>query len=277
MKAVGLVFPSSRPDAVAYARQAAKALASRGIAVLCDAEGEAFVPGARVMTEERVPDALVSLGGDGTLLRCAQYAACCGAPLLGINLGRLGFLAETEPNAMEEALEQLLAGRYTLDRRAMLQITLGNESWLAINDMVLSRGGYARLVTLHVLVDGELAGCYRADGVIVATPTGSTGYSLSAGGPIVSPHVNCVVITPVCAHSLQHRPTVVPDTAVIQLQLQADEEMNASLQVDGQNCAVLHAGQTVEVRRAQQSVALVRLKEARFFEVVRRKLVEWSR
>ncbi len=123
MNAGGLVFPSSRPDAVAYARQAAKALASRGIAVLCDAEGEAFVPGARVMTEKRVPDALISLGGDGTLLRCAQYAACCNAPLLGINLGRLGFLAEitvqkteTEPCG-DEAIHALVQAAHEAMRK----------------------------------------------------------------------------------------------------------------------------------------------------------------
>ena len=222
-------------------------------------------------------DALVSLGGDGTLLRCAQYAAACDAPLLGINMGRLGFLAETEPEALEDALRLLLSGEYQTEERAMLAVRMPDgEDRVALNDVVITRGGYARLITMRVLVDGEEVGSYHADGLIVATPTGSTGYSLSAGGPIISPRVDCTVITPVCAHSLQHRPVVVPGSAVISVQLHSDDEMTASLQVDGQSCAMLQNGGSVDIRRAAHSVRLVRLKQERFFEVVHHKLIEWS-
>lgn len=277
MRSVALVYPASRADAVAYACRAASILNEAGARVLlCEAAPEAAIPGAFPMANEK-PDAFLSLGGDGTLLRAAQLAMAADVPLLGINLGRLGFLAETEPDDLEAALQQLLRGDYTLDERATLLVTVpGIDTWYGLNDAVISRGGYARLITIHTLVDGEETGCYMADGVIVATPTGSTGYSLSAGGPIVSPHVDCMVITPVCAHSLQHRPAVVPGNAEIVIELEADD-VAASLQVDGQSCTVLRRGQRVELRRDPRSVKLVRLKDMQFFNVVRHKLVEWSR
>lgn len=276
MESVGLVAPAGREDAVAYARRAASILQARGVKVLCEADLTGQLAGALPM-EAGHPDLLLSLGGDGTLLRGAQFAMQYDVPLLGINLGRLGFLAETEPDDLENTLQTLLQGDYQLDERATLTVTVpGVGTWHGLNDAVITRGGYARLITIRTLVDGEEVGSYMADGVIIATPTGSTGYSLSAGGPIVSPHVDCTVITPVCAHSLQHRPSVVPGSAAITIELQADD-VDASLQVDGQSCTVLHMGQTVQLRRGERSVKLVRLRDMKFFNVVRHKLVEWSR
>lgn len=278
MHTVGLIAPAVRGDAMVFAQRTTAFLLENGIQVLCEEDVARRISGCTVIGQtDAVPDAYIALGGDGTLLRAAQFAVKSDAPLLGINLGRVGFLTEIEPDSLESALKALLCGEYAIDRRAMLEIRVeGLGAWRAMNDAVISRGGYARLITMRTLVDGEETGRSMADGVIVATPTGSTGYSLSAGGPIVSPHVDCMVITPVCAHSLQHRPTVVPGTAVIRLELETDEQMTASLQVDGQSCALLHAGQAVEIRRADVSVKLVRLRENRFFDVVRKKLVEWS-
>ena len=277
MKTVGLVAPASRTEAVNQARRAAALLQELGARVVTEPELLPLLPGCDVLDARDRVDALVSLGGDGTLLRCAQYAAACDAPLLGINMGRLGFLAETEPEALEDALRLLLSGEYQTEERAMLAVRMPDgEDRIALNDVVITRGGYARLITMRVLVDGEEVGSYHADGLIVATPTGSTGYSLSAGGPIISPRVDCTVITPVCAHSLQHRPVVVPGSAVISVRLHSDDEMTASLQVDGQSCAMLQNGGAVDIRRAAHSVRLVRLKQERFFEVVHHKLIEWS-
>ncbi len=277
MKTVGLVAPASRAEAVNQARRAASLLRALGARVVTEPELLPLLPECDALDAGDRVDALVSLGGDGTLLRCAQYAAACDAPLLGINMGRLGFLAETEPEALEDALRLLLSGEYQTEERAMLAVRMPDgEDRVALNDVVITRGGYARLITMRVLVDGEEVGSYHADGLIVATPTGSTGYSLSAGGPIISPRVDCTVITPVCAHSLQHRPVVVPGSAVISVQLHSDDEMTASLQVDGQSCAMLQNGGSVDIRRAAHSVRLVRLKRERFFEVVHHKLIEWS-
>lgn len=278
MQAIGLIVPSARAEAMVFAQRTTACLLEAGVQVLCEEDVARRISGCTVMNQtDTAPDAYLALGGDGTLLRAAQFSIRGDVPLLGINLGRMGFLTETEPELLEDALKALLSGEYAIDERAMLDVRVaGLGAWHALNDAVISRGGYARLITVRTVVDGEETGKSLADGVIVATPTGSTGYSLSAGGPIISPHVDCMVITPVCAHSLQHRPTVVPGSSVIRLELETDEQMTASLQVDGQSCALLQAGQTVEIRRASQSVKLVRLQENRFFDVVRKKLVEWS-
>ena len=146
-----------------------------------------------------------------------------------------------------------------------------------MNDVVISRGGSARLITINAWVDGELSGRYVADGLVVATPTGSTGYSLSAGGPIVSPKVDCMVITPICAHTLQHRPTVVHGGAEIALELRPEDAQTALLQVDGQSCAELYHGMRAEVHMDTKSIRLIRLRPQNFFQLVRDKLTEWTR
>lgn len=278
MLTIGVIAPLGRDDAMTQAVRTVRLLREAGARVLTEAETRPFLPDCGALENAGHVDCFVSLGGDGTLLRCAHHAARYNAPLLGINMGRLGFLAETEPEKLDEALELLLQGKYETECRAMLEVEVpGEGTWCAMNDAVISRAGYARLITVDALVDGEMAGSYMADGLIVATPTGSTGYSLSAGGPIVSPKVDCMMITPVCAHSLQHRPVVVHGSAMITLKLHSDDEMTASLQIDGQNCAKLVNGQKVFVRRSEQCVRLARLKDAHFFDVVRRKLTQWSR
>ena len=245
---LGIVIHGHRPDAMAAAHHVVAQLASCGAQVLVEDEVlAAFASGS--VTSLNAPDAradvILSLGGDGTLLRGAQYALSWDAALLGVNLGRVGFLAEGEADA--------------------------------INDVVMSRGGYARLITVTALVDGELAGHYIADGLVVATPTGSTGYSLSAGGPIISPKVDCMVLTPICAHSLQHRPTVVQGSAQIRLLLGSDAPQSACLQVDGQTYAQLDDGAVVEISRADRTLQLIRTSDQPFFNLVREKLTEWTR
>ncbi len=267
MRKIGLMAPPGAPRAAAAAEEAARWLRSKGVAVYGPEGGE---------WPERL-DALVALGGDGTMLRAAGEAAVRDVPVLGVNLGTLGFLSEVEPEGLEKALSRLLEGDYREERRAMLSVAVGETRCLALNDAVVSRGGYARLIHVSALVDGSRAGDYRADGLLVSTPTGSTGYSLSAGGPIVAPGVDCMVITPICPHSLQHRPQVVPGHVEVRLVLSASEPVEASLQVDGRACALLRAGDTVVIRKAEESVRLIRLRETGFFDVVHRKLIEWSR
>ena len=168
-------------------------------------------------------------------------------------------------------------GSYEVEERPVLHVEAAGQRWHALNDVVLSRGGRARLTTINAFVDDELSGRYVADGVVVATPTGSTGYSLSAGGPIISPKVDCMVITPICAHTLQHRPTVVHGGAHIDLELIPDDMQTASLQVDGQSCVELRSGMCASIRMDSRPIRLIRLKEQRFFQLVRDKLTEWTR
>lgn len=278
MKRIGLMVHGKREDALACAARAAQFLQGAGISVQAEDEAAACLIGVMPFSQaEEPPEVILSLGGDGTLLRGVQAAIRWDIPLLGVNLGRVGFLAEAEPENIEDVLRCLLEGSYSLEERALLDVQLQDQRWLALNDVVVSRGGYARLITLDALVDGDTAGRYVADGLVVATPTGSTGYSLSAGGPIVSPSVDCMVITPICAHSLQHRPCVVPGRAAIRLELGSDAEQHASLQVDGQSCAMLKAGDWATIRKADKRIRLIRTRPAHFFQLVRDKLTEWSR
>ena len=271
-----MILHSRRPDALDMAAKSVAYLEMRGASVSAEDEFAADL-GVSPFSEVEKADVIISLGGDGTLLRGIQYAFRWEAPLLGINLGRVGFLTETEPGDMEAALEAVLHGTYEVEARPVLRVEAENRCWYALNDVVLSRGGRARLTTINAYVDGELAGRYVADGVVVATPTGSTGYSLSAGGPIISPKVDCMVITPICAHTLQHRPAVIYGGAQIKLALSPEDMQTASLQVDGQSCQDLQSGMQVEIRMDARPIRLIRLKEQHFFQLVRDKLTEWTR
>lgn len=278
MKQIGLFVHGGREDAPAYAARAVKALQNAGAEVWAEQNAASYLHVKELSQAEHL-DALIALGGDGTLLRAAQEAVRTNAPLLGINLGHMGFLTETEPDCLETAVKALMEERYTLENRMLLRIDRPHtgESYLALNDVVVNRGGYARLITLDAFAGEEIVGHYVADGLIVATPTGSTGYSLSAGGPVIHPAVDCVVITPICAHSLQHRPVVVPGNEKIRLALQGDEESGVVVQVDGQTRCMLRPGEDVLIARAEEKVRLVRLSPRRFFPLVREKLTEWSR
>lgn len=273
---IGIILHSKRKDVLVYAARVVSYLKARG-AEVCAEEDFAAELNATPFSQVDKADVIVSLGGDGTLLRGVQAAFQWQAALLGINLGRVGFLTEAEPEDIEAALDAVIAGCYVIEERPILHVSSGGQHWHALNDVVLSRGGRARLTTINAWVDGELSGKYVADGVVVATPTGSTGYSLSAGGPIVSPKVDCMVITPICAHTLQHRPTVVHGGADIVLELLPDDVQTASLQIDGQSCMELTGGMKAEIRKDARPVRLIRLKQQQFFQLVRDKLTEWTR
>lgn len=276
MLKVGMIVHSKRADALAYATRIARYLEKRDVSVSAEDEVAGEL-GVRPFSCTDRADVIVSLGGDGTLLRGVPYALDWKAALLGINVGRVGFLTEAEPEDIESVLEAVIQEDYDIDERAVLHVESGDQHWHALNDVVLSRGGRARLTTINAWVDEELSGRYVADGVIVATPTGSTGYSLSAGGPIISPKVDCMVITPICAHTLQHRPTLVQGGANITLELLPDDVQTASLQVDGQSCRELSSGMQVLIRKDSRPLRLIRLKPQNFYQLVRDKLTEWTR
>ena len=221
---------------------------------------------------------VITFGGDGTLLSGAKSALQYGCPLLGINLGTVGFLTEGEPRQMEDIVQKIEEGDYLIEERNLLSIRINEEqdSFLALNDAVITRGGYARLIQVETRVNQEHWGTFISDGVIAATPTGSTGYSLSAGGPVIAPGVDCMVITPVCAHSLQHCPCIVPRNAEILFHLRSERAQQAELQIDGKNYGMLQAGDSVHVTGADETLKLARMGKYQFFSVLQTKLNEWS-
>jgi NAD+ kinase len=232
--------------------------------------------GARAISTSDV-DALLTLGGDGTLLRAARLVADRAVPILGINLGRLGFLTCCPASDLEVALRRLASGEYVVERRMTLEARVldahGGEKarWRALNDVVLHKGGFARVVSVRVQVDGETVGHFSADGVVLATPTGSTAYNLSAGGPVVVPTLETILLTPVSAHTLALRPLVLPPTAEVSLQAN-DGPSELLVTIDGQGGAMFGSGETLVVRRSAYPVSIVRFPEHSFFSTMREKL-----
>jgi NAD+ kinase len=222
-------------------------------------------------------DALITLGGDGTLLRGARILDGREVPVLGINLGRLGFLTASSAEQLAESLDRLAAGDFRAEPRMRIDGRVydlkGDERkrWSAVNDVVLHKGGFARVVQVRVAVNGEIIAAYAADGVVVATPTGSTGYSLSAGGPVVVPSLDSIVLTPISAHALAIRPLVLPPTAEIALQAEDGPE-ELLVTVDGQVGTTFSAGETLAVKRDEHPIMLVRFPGMTFFTRMRRKL-----
>lgn len=217
-------------------------------------------------------DLAVAVGGDGTIMHVAKAAALMDCPVLGINGGHLGFLAGLERQELE-ALPRLLEGRYTLEPRMLLEIMVhkadGDYTFLAMNEAVISRGAFSRLVDVQVTVNDRQVMTCHGDGVILATPTGSTAYSLSAGGPVVDPTVPCLLLTPICSHSLDSRSRLFPADTV--LTVQAGEE-EAFLTVDGEENLSFSGADRITVRRADKIARLIRLKEATFYDILSQKI-----
>ena len=221
-------------------------------------------------------DFVMTLGGDGTLLRAARVVEARPVPILGINLGHLGFLTCCPVDSLETAVRRLAAGDFVVEKRMTLDTrvrdTTGRESaWRALNDVVLHKGGFARVVTMWVQADGETVAHYAADGIVVATPTGSTAYNLSAGGPVVVPTHETILVTPVSAHSLALRPLVLPPTSEITVRVE-DGPDELLVTVDGQVGTTFAPGDTLVVRRSARPVPIVRFPESSFFATMREKL-----
>jgi NAD+ kinase len=219
----------------------------------------------------------LSLGGDGTLLRTARFIDGAAVPILGVNLGRLGFLTSCSAQEMSSALAAVVAGDYDVDERMALrgEATHGDgtprEDWQALNDIVMHKGGFARMLSVRVAVDGEMLGTYNCDGIVVASPTGSTAYSLSAGGPLVTPSLDSIILTPISAHALAIRPIVLPPTVTLTLESEGGPE-EVLITVDGQAGTQLAYGDVLTVRRAARAVRIVRFPGNSFFDRLRVKL-----
>ena len=224
-----------------------------------------------------VVDAVMVLGGDGSILDAARRAAPYGIPVLGMNLGRLGYLAELESGELS-VLPRLILGDYRLDKRSMINIDIidaqGNvkKSEYALNDAVLSNGSISRIVDLELFEGGVHVASYRSDGMIISTPTGSTAYSLAAGGAIVDPRLNCLCVTPICPHSLHARPLVFPDCAVIEIKNVCQREKSLFLTIDGRINHEIFISESVRVTRSELHTNLIRLKDSGFYERLRQKM-----
>jgi NAD+ kinase len=289
VRRVGVLVKPNQPEALETICRLASWCASKGITVVggprLERERVAAETGCEV---EAVPhselvrgvDLIVVLGGDGTMIGAARMVGDAGTPVLGVNFGTLGYLAEFAVEDMTGALEAVLAGDYTLDHRLMLSatVTRGGEQLMhdrVLNDVVISKSALARIIEIETWVDKKFVNRFRADGLIVSTPTGSTAYNLSAGGPIIYPSMNAVVFTPICPHTLSNRPLVVPDDVDFELVLKTPRE-EVALTLDGQVGMPLEYDDRVTVRKSTTTFNLIQAHTRNYFDVLRNKL-KWGR
>jgi NAD+ kinase len=280
---VGLIAKPDAPAASRVIQQVLEWLGAHGLTAVLEKQTAGLVPTATVQaaSKDELPglvDLLVVLGGDGTLLSMARAIGDLGVPILGVNLGGLGFLTATTLDEMRPALEAVLAGRMATEERMLLAARLVRSGhtiaeYSALNDVVITKSAMSRIVDLSVSVGGRHATAYRADGLIISTPTGSTAYNLSTGGPILFPTMDAVVLTPIAPHTLSNRPIVIPGAERIEVTLLDDQDV--MLTMDGQVGVPLRARDMVEVEKAAARIRLLRFPQKDFFSVLRTKL-KWG-
>jgi len=282
MRAIGVVVKRGHPQAVALASQLVDWLRQNRVQAVVEDESAAAIGCSAAGTKAQIvaaADLIVVLGGDGTLLSVAHHMRDRQVPILGVNFGQLGFMTALTADELLPAMERIVAGDFKVNQRMVLDVTLerGGKEVLtrqALNDAVISKGGaLARIIDLDTSVDGAPLCVYRADGLIVTTPTGSTAYSLSAGGPIVQPSVGVIVLTPICPHTLTHRPLVLPDSAVVRVRVHSrDGDEGTVLSLDGQYGTPLANEDAVLIRKGRSTVPLVQSDDRTYFDVLRNKL-----
>jgi len=281
-KTVGLWGRLSESNVAEPALQVLTHLRKRGIEVFASnqSDGKQFTAANRVDESELAAhvDLVVAVGGDGTLLHAARHVAALDVPLLGVNRGRLGFLTDISPEHMLDAIDAILAGDYLTERRLMLAATIrgGTEPLFALNDVVLQKGETGRLLDFTTVVDGVYVNTHRGDGLIVATPTGSTAYALSCGGPIIQPNVDALVMVPICPHTLSDRPLVLPAKSTIEITLDPGSRSGAHVVCDGEALGRLAEGNSLAIALATQTVTLLHPRDYNYYELLRSKL-NWGR
>lgn len=289
VRRVGVLIKPHQPDALKTTCRLVEWCAERGITVVggprLDRERIRQEAGCAVETLEHAElvksvDLLVVLGGDGTMIATARMVGDHGTPVLGINYGTLGYLADFTHEEMIPALQSVLDGTYTLDRRLMLaaEVYRGGEKLLhdrVLNDVVISKSALARIIEIETTIDHKFVNRFRADGLIISTPTGSTAYNLSAGGPVIYPSMGAIVITPICPHTLSNRPLVVPDDVEVELILKTPKE-EVGLTLDGQVGMPLEYEDRIVVRKSRMAFSLVQAHTRNYFDVLRNKL-KWGR
>jgi NAD+ kinase len=280
MKTIGLAVNPTKPKAIPVTECLVELIERHGAHVFVDEESAEAIgrPDLGIPQSEfpnRV-EILFVLGGDGTILGFARQFAKTGLPMLGINLGHLGFLSEAEPQDLENAVQRVLSGDYCLENRLMLeaQVVRGGQvvyEAAGLNDVAIAKGSFGRMVTNRVFVDDMYVDQYTGDGLLVSTPTGSTAYSLSCGGPIVSPHIEVIVLTPICPHTLHSRPMVIAANQEVRVEVEATHD-ELVLSVDGQLFYELENHDVIRVRQAGYKTTLIKWRDREFFDVLRRKL-----
>ncbi len=281
---VGIVAKPHNENLADELRRLINLLESGGISVTLDEEAGRLVAGSGVPRSElaEVSDLIIVLGGDGTLLSIATDAAREDVPVFGVNYGGLGFMTATPRDELESGTAAVLRGDYSESTRQMLRATVDGPERSAplardvLNDAVINKTDLARVVELRATVDGEMVSSFVADGLIVCTTTGSTAYSLAAGGPIVTPEVDAIVLTPISPHTLSNRPVVLPGTASLEIEL-VSQDLQIILTLDGQEGILLHANDRVSMRRSPYSLRLLSPGERSYFDVLRTKLRWGSR
>lgn len=222
-------------------------------------------------------DIVITIGGDGTIIHKAKHAARFSKPILGINLGKIGFVAGLEPTEIDK-LEQLIKGKYTVEKRMMLSVNVKKgettRKFYALNDVVITKGVYSGLVNLNVTLNNDEITKYVADGIILATPTGSTAYSLSAGGPVIEPSMKCILLTPICQHSMFSRPVIFGENSKINITAKTREKDESVLSIDGGRPIIISDRDLVSVEAAKMTVSLIKLKNQNFYKVLNSKLSE---
>ena len=281
MKTIGLAPNPRKAEAVELARELARWLATRDVKVLAvEGTSDRIGKPARTVSEEQVIDSdlLLVLGGDGTMLRWSRLAAPRGTPMLGVNFGQYGFITEVSPRDAKTALGKFLDGDYYISERVVLTATHSRDdvqigTYHALNDVVVSKGPLSRMMGLHTSLSGKFIVTYAADGIIVSSPTGSTAYSLSAGGPVVHPNVSVLIVTPICPHTLNARSLVVPDSETVQIVGEGgDDETTIMLTIDGQLGEHLDDRDQVSVRKADFTAKLVQLGPHSFYDKLQTRL-----
>ncbi len=286
MRSIGIIANLTKEGAAQTVVEVCEWLQSRSINPLvmegCDEVLSSG--GCKVMAKEELvsqADGLIVFGGDGTLLSVARLPGVGNLPILAVNLGSLGFLTEVTLDELYPALTKVLQGDFQLDERMMLQATLRRENGgeietqsVALNDAVISREPFSRMISLESYIDGEHVATYRSDGLIVATPSGSTAYSLSAWGPIVHPSLSAFILTPICPHTLTVRPYIAPAGSRISIIVRSTDS-NAMLTIDGQEAFEIHPDSVVEIEKATETVRLIRSHKRSYYEVLKTKL-KWG-
>jgi NAD+ kinase len=276
---IGLVLNINKKDAFIVVEKVIRLLKEKGVSYLIDKEsaqilGE-YKKGADYLLLREKVDVILLFGGDGTFLHTAHNFIGANIPLLGINLGRLGFLTEIEISELEYTLQNLIEKNYCIEKRMLLEAKIIRNNreiynGFALNDIVINRGARSRMISVELFINDEFINIYRADGIIMATPTGSTAYSLSAGGPIVNPRIRAILITPICPHSLLLRPMVISDLERIKVIISGEENMKIT--ADGRNDLNLLTGDIVNVSASDKEISLVKLADRTFYSILHKKM-----
>lgn len=276
MRNIGILVNTNKDDNLQITQRLYEALTQEGFTpVLFGAVAEKLgYPAISRNVFLKRCDCIFVLGGDGTVLGAVPEAAKAGIPLMGINLGKLGFLTEIEVNEIAYAAKKLAAKEYQLQKRMMLQCNVAGKELYALNEITVQRASYERIINVKISTKNCVVDQFFADGVIAATPTGSTAYSLSAGGPILTPDIAAILLTPICAHTLRSRPIVFPDTEILNISVKSAADI--SISYDGTELLIKEPAAEIIIQKAPFEASFITLKEKNFYKLLNTKLYEWS-